>query len=203
MNSDGDGLGGKDGLLCLFKAGESIKKILVASKLGQDNLDFSLRRAPRGGAEQSQFNALHKFSENIVLADSRDRCSWSLEGLGDFSVASVRRVIDEKLMPSVSSKTRWVNMVLIKVNIHAWKVKLDCLPTRLNISRRDMNIDSILCLICDKEVESSSHIFFAYHFARESFTRITTWWDVLFIEMSTYEEWLHWLSNLRLSCINK
>ncbi|GKA81636.1 RNA-directed DNA polymerase, eukaryota, reverse transcriptase zinc-binding domain protein [Tanacetum coccineum] len=181
----------------------SIKKISVASKLGQDSLGSSLRRAPRGGAEQSQFNALRKFSENIVLADSRDMWSWSLEGSGDFSVASVRRVIDEKLLPSVSSKTRWLNAVPIKVNIHAWKVKLDCLPTRLNISRRGMNIDSILCPICDKEVESSNHIFFACHFAREIFTRISTWWDVPFIEMSTYEEWLLWLLNLRLSCINK
>ncbi|GKE37099.1 RNA-directed DNA polymerase, eukaryota, reverse transcriptase zinc-binding domain protein [Tanacetum coccineum] len=118
-------------------------------KIGHDNLGFSLRRAPRGGVEQSQFNALRKYSENIVLADSRDRWSWSMEGSGGFSVASVRREIDEKLLPMVSSKNRWVNAVPIKVNIHAWKVKLDCLPTRLNISRRGMIIDSILCSICD------------------------------------------------------
>ncbi|GKC19658.1 hypothetical protein Tco_1021808 [Tanacetum coccineum] len=98
---------------------ESIKKISVASKLGQDILGFSLRRAPKGGVEQSQFNALQIIYEGIVLSDSRDRWSWSLEGSGDFLVASVRRVIDEKILPLVSSKTRWVNAVPIKVNIHA------------------------------------------------------------------------------------
>ncbi|GKD73547.1 hypothetical protein Tco_1331829, partial [Tanacetum coccineum] len=65
-----------------------------------------------------------------------DRWSWSLEGSGNFSVASVRREIDKNLLPMVSSKTRWVKAVPNKVNFHAWKVKLDCLPTRLNISRR-------------------------------------------------------------------
>nr|GFA25609.1 RNA-directed DNA polymerase, eukaryota [Tanacetum cinerariifolium] len=160
---------------------ESINKIFVASKLGQDSLGLSLRRAPRVGAEQSQFNALQMISE----------------------VASVRRVIDEKILPSVSSKIRWVNAVPIKVNIHAWKVKLDCLPTRLNISRHGMNIESIICPICDKEVESSSHIFLACHFVREVFSRIATWWDVPFIEMSTYEEWLLWILNLRLPFNNK
>ncbi|GKB50498.1 hypothetical protein Tco_0901251, partial [Tanacetum coccineum] len=94
---------------------ESMKLISVASKLGQ-------------------------FSENIMLADSRDRWLWSLEGSGEFSIASVRRVIDDKLLPLVSSKTRWGNVVPIKVNIHAWKVKLDYLLTRLNISRRGIDV---------------------------------------------------------------
>ncbi|GJR24575.1 hybrid signal transduction histidine kinase M [Tanacetum coccineum] len=115
---------------------ETNKNISVASNLGQNNLGLSLRRIPRGGVEQSQLEALREFSDNTVLVDSMDRWSWSLEGSGNFSVASVRREIDKKLLPMVSSKTRWVNEVPKKVNIHAWKVKLDCLPTRLNISRR-------------------------------------------------------------------
>ncbi|GJT47648.1 RNA-directed DNA polymerase, eukaryota, reverse transcriptase zinc-binding domain protein [Tanacetum coccineum] len=165
---------------------ETNKNISVASKLGQNNLGLSLRRIPRGGVEQSQLEALREFSDNTVLVDSMDRWSWSLEGSGNFSVASVRREIDKNLLPMVSSKTRWVNEVPKKVNIHAWKVKLDCLPTRLNISRRGMSINSILCPNCDKEVESSSHIFFSCQFAREIFARITSWWEVPFSEISSY-----------------
>ncbi|GJS22935.1 hypothetical protein Tco_0451567 [Tanacetum coccineum] len=36
--------------------------------------------------------------------------------------------------PEVSNQTRWIKGVPIKVNIHAWKVRMDCLPTRFNIS---------------------------------------------------------------------
>ncbi|GJX98277.1 RNA-directed DNA polymerase, eukaryota [Tanacetum coccineum] len=168
---------------------ETNKNIYVASKLGQNNLGLSLRRILRGRVEQSQLEALREFSDNTVLEDSMDMWSWSLEGSGNFSVASVRREIDKNLLPMVSSKTRWVNEVPKKVNIHAWKVKLDCLPTRLNISRRGMSINSILCPNCDKEVESSSHIFFSCQFAREIFARITSWWEVPFSEISSYDEW--------------
>ncbi|GJY31328.1 RNA-directed DNA polymerase, eukaryota, reverse transcriptase zinc-binding domain protein [Tanacetum coccineum] len=115
---------------------ETNKNIFVASKLGQNNLGLSLRRILRGGVEQSQLEALREFSYNTMLVDSMDRWLWSLEGSEIFSVASVRRKIDKNLLLMVSSKTRWVNEVPKKVNIHAWKVKLDCLPTRLNISRR-------------------------------------------------------------------
>nr|GEY77722.1 RNA-directed DNA polymerase, eukaryota [Tanacetum cinerariifolium] len=55
---------------------------------------------------------------------------------GDFSVASIRKVIDDKFLPNVSSNTRWVIYVPMKVNILAWKVKMDALPVRFNLSRR-------------------------------------------------------------------
>ncbi|GJZ00465.1 RNA-directed DNA polymerase, eukaryota, reverse transcriptase zinc-binding domain protein [Tanacetum coccineum] len=125
---------------------ETCMNVSVTVKMSHENVGYSLRRIPSGGIE---------------------------EGSGEFSVASVRRFIDERWLPEVSTKTRWINVVPIKVNVHAWKVRLDCLPTRLNISRRGMHIDSILCPICDKAVEYARHIFFACHIAREVFHKFT------------------------------
>ncbi|GJS40309.1 RNA-directed DNA polymerase, eukaryota [Tanacetum coccineum] len=88
------------------------------------------------------------------------RYVWSLSNSGDFSVASFRKVIDENRYPGGRSRTRWVKYVPIKVNVTAWKIKMDALPTRLNISRRGMDIQSLSCPICDCGVESSSHLFF-------------------------------------------
>ena len=127
---------------------ESRKSITVAEKMSYERLDDSLRRKPRGGIEQVQFSKLLTNVEGIVLVDMHDRWVWSKDGSGEFSVASVRRLIDDCWLPNVSTMTRWINVVPIKVNIHAWKVKLDCLPTRFNISRRGMDIDSILCPSC-------------------------------------------------------
>lgn len=85
------------------------------------------------------------------------------------------KALDDRFLPMVSSKARWIRAVPIKVNIHARKVKMDSLPTRLNISKRGMDTDSILCPMCDKEVESSSHIFFTCHIARNIFQKILSW----------------------------
>ncbi|GKA14601.1 RNA-directed DNA polymerase, eukaryota [Tanacetum coccineum] len=158
--------------------------------MSHENMGYSLRRILRGGIEPVQFLEFLASMEGVDLVDMRDRWVWSLEGSGEFTAASVRRLIDEHWLPEVSTKTRWIYVVPIKVNVHAWKVRLDCFPARLNISRRGMNIDSILCPICDKAVKSASHIFFACHIAREVFHKITIWWDVNFIEVSSYEEWL-------------
>ncbi|GKE46674.1 RNA-directed DNA polymerase, eukaryota, reverse transcriptase zinc-binding domain protein [Tanacetum coccineum] len=138
---------------------ELIKSIDVTSKLSHSGLEYSFRRNPRGGVEQVQFNHLKEKVEGCVLVNMNDRWVWSLEGSSVFSVASVRKLIDDVWLPEVTSKTRWI-VVPIKINIHAWKVKLDCLPTRLNISRKGMDIESILCPMCGKAVESSRHLFF-------------------------------------------
>ncbi|GKD38709.1 RNA-directed DNA polymerase, eukaryota, partial [Tanacetum coccineum] len=88
---------------------------------------------------------------------------WTLDGSGEFSVASARKVIDDdNRFPEVSTQTRWIKAVPIKVNIHAWKVRMDCLSTSLNISRRGVDIPSILCPVCGSVTESSSHLFFDY-----------------------------------------
>ncbi|GJY39524.1 RNA-directed DNA polymerase, eukaryota, partial [Tanacetum coccineum] len=106
------------------------KTVDVASKLSQENLTWSFRRAPRSGVET-------RFSDEF------------------------RRLTVDRF-PEVSTQTRWIKAVPIKVNIHAWKVRMDCLPTRLNISRRGIDIPSILCPVCGSVTESSSHLFFCF-----------------------------------------
>nr|GEU66196.1 RNA-directed DNA polymerase, eukaryota [Tanacetum cinerariifolium] len=145
---------------------------------------------------------LSVFLEGVNLVNMRDRWSWSLDGPGEFFVACVRNLIDEHRLHAVSTKTRWSKAVPIKIDVHAWKVKMDCLPTRFNISRRGMEIDYILCPSCGTTVESTSHIFFKCNIDKEVFHKITSWWDVD-LELSSYEDWLEWLLNLRLSSKHK
>nr|GEU50569.1 RNA-directed DNA polymerase, eukaryota [Tanacetum cinerariifolium] len=157
---------------------ETCNMITVGMELTQTSLDSSFRRVPRGGVEQEQFDKLSALVHDVTLTPMSDRWIWTLKSSGDFSVASVRKVIDDKSLPKVDSKTRWIRYVPIKVNVHAWKVKTDSLPTRFNVSRRDIHIDSIMCAICDKGAETSSHLFFSCCMARQIVRMITHWWDV-------------------------
>ncbi|GJS51279.1 RNA-directed DNA polymerase, eukaryota [Tanacetum coccineum] len=149
---------------------------------------LSRGRAPRAGAEELQYIQLVKIMEGITLFDLKDRWRWSLEGCGEFTIASVRNLLDANSLSVVSSKTRWIKAVPIKFNIHAWKVKLDILPTRLNISKRGMDIESILCPLCEKNVESSSHIFFTCPISREIFRKVLLWWEIDVVMVSSYDE---------------
>nr|GEV09184.1 RNA-directed DNA polymerase, eukaryota [Tanacetum cinerariifolium] len=124
---------------------ETNKLISVAEKLEHQSVIFSLKRDPRGGTERGQEIELSSRITDVVLSQMQDRWRWSLTSSGDFSVLSVCKYIDDRSLPDLHNPTRWVNAMPIKVNVLAWKVSLDNLPTRLNLSIRGMEINSILC----------------------------------------------------------
>ncbi|GJW78150.1 hypothetical protein Tco_0139832 [Tanacetum coccineum] len=69
--------------------------------------------------------------------------------------------------------------------------------------RRGIDIDSIMCAICDNGVETSRHLFFYCCMVRQIIHKITRWWDVPYVEVESYEDWYNWLVNLRISSMHK
>ncbi|GJX28964.1 RNA-directed DNA polymerase, eukaryota, reverse transcriptase zinc-binding domain protein [Tanacetum coccineum] len=118
-------------------------------------------------------------------------------------VASVRNLIDIKMLPKGGFKTRWIRYVPIKVNILAWKVMTNSLPTRFNISRRGIDIDSIFCVNCDMGVETTNHLFFSCDMAKQSTRLISRWWDVPDLDITSYGNWKTWMDNIRMPAKNK
>nr|GEU37786.1 RNA-directed DNA polymerase, eukaryota, reverse transcriptase zinc-binding domain protein [Tanacetum cinerariifolium] len=162
---------------------------------------------------------------HMKMGNGEDTCFWEDKWRGDNSFKSIyprvytlethkfvtvaKKISQFDLMCSFhralrnDGETRWIRAVPIKVNILAWKVKLDDLPTRLNISKRGMDIESILCPLCDKNVESTSHIFFICPISREIFRKVSLWWEIDDKEVLGYEEWLEWLMNVHLHSNHK
>nr|GEW56295.1 RNA-directed DNA polymerase, eukaryota, reverse transcriptase zinc-binding domain protein [Tanacetum cinerariifolium] len=130
---------------------EMRKSISVAEKMSHHSLSHSFRRMPRGGVEQENYDLLCLKVTDLVLPNISDRWCWSLEGSQEFLVKSSRILIDNIILSKAEVPTRWLRVVPIKVNVHAWRVCLDKLPTRANLSLRGMDIPSIACpLYCNK-----------------------------------------------------
>ncbi|GKB98503.1 RNA-directed DNA polymerase, eukaryota, reverse transcriptase zinc-binding domain protein [Tanacetum coccineum] len=153
---------------------ETRKNIAVAVKLSHGSLEDSFRRKPRGGVEQAQLELLKDKVGGLFSA------ICTIDGVGLYT------------------KTSWIKAVPIKINVHAWKVKHDCLPTRFKISCRGMEIDSILCPLCECSAESSRHLFFSCKFVSDVMRKISRWWDMEYQELNSFEDWRQWISTLRM-----
>ncbi|GJX96137.1 RNA-directed DNA polymerase, eukaryota, reverse transcriptase zinc-binding domain protein, partial [Tanacetum coccineum] len=177
---------------------EMCNSISVAEKMGHPSLSYSFRRMPRGGVEQENYGLLCSKVADLVLPNISDRWCWSLEGSQEFSVKSSHILIDNTILPKAEVPTRWLRVVPIKVNVHAWRVCLDKLPSRANILLRGMDIPSIACPICNLAVESTSHIFFACPLARQVWRKFLSWWELEDVAFKSYNEWLIWIVNIHL-----
>ncbi|GKA10509.1 RNA-directed DNA polymerase, eukaryota [Tanacetum coccineum] len=182
---------------------ENLKRITVGSKLTQPCLTHSFRRIPRGCLEESQVEELSKVVQTVELNNSQDKWSWSLNTVGEYTVASARYLIDVRLLPKGELKTRWIRYVSIKVNTFAWKVMTNSFPTRFNISRRGMDIESLACVNCDVGIESTNHLFFACDMAKKISKLIARWWDVPFMDFDSYGERRSWIDNVKMPKKNK
>ncbi|GJT97592.1 RNA-directed DNA polymerase, eukaryota, reverse transcriptase zinc-binding domain protein [Tanacetum coccineum] len=140
-----------------------------------------------------------KKNANVLLLQINDHWVWNLESSGDFSVKSARSFIDDLLLPKADVPTRWVKVVPIKINIFGWRVCLDKLPTRLNLSLRGIDIPSILCPLCSIAVESSSHLLFSCQLARSLMLKVARWWKLDIHDFNSYGDWIVWLNNIRFS----
>ncbi|GJZ82878.1 RNA-directed DNA polymerase, eukaryota [Tanacetum coccineum] len=178
---------------------ECNKQVSVAVKLSEGSLTDSFRREPRGGIEEEQLLLFSNKLASVTLANSNDRWIWLLDSSGEFLVKSVRSYIDDTLLPTVGFPTRWVKVVPIKINVFAWKVCLDKLPTRLNLSLRGIDIPSIIFPICSSAGESCSHLLFACNMARLLLRKVARWWDLQTPDLNSYDDWLSWFISIRLS----
>ncbi|GJY29812.1 RNA-directed DNA polymerase, eukaryota [Tanacetum coccineum] len=155
---------------------ESFKLIGVADKMRHTSFDVYFRCSPRGGVEEEQLCHLRSHLTDVISPEMQDRWHWSLEATGVFSVKSVCNLVDDSLLPSVVVPTRWVKVITIKVNVFAWRLRLDSLPSRLNLSLRGVNINSVICPLCSVAVESTSYLFFSCSLAFHVRRKVMHWW---------------------------
>ncbi|GJR36519.1 RNA-directed DNA polymerase, eukaryota, reverse transcriptase zinc-binding domain protein [Tanacetum coccineum] len=129
---------------------------------------------------------------NIVA--SEDTCVWNLGPNGTFTVKDARNIIDQKTLPSLPS-TSWDKIIPRKVNIFMWRLSLDRLPHRLNLSLRGMDIPAISCSSCNANVESANHIFFECIIASDLWKLVYRWCEIPFVQALSFEAFKDWLSS--------
>ncbi|GJW82873.1 putative RNA-directed DNA polymerase [Tanacetum coccineum] len=174
------------------------KDCTVADKL-QFSVTSSLRRSVRGGVESSQLALLQTYIEGTLLSNMEDRWVWDLNGECVFRVKDVRILLDECFLPKAPTATRWVKYVPIKINVFAWKVFLDRLPTRSNLQHRGVLVSDLLCPLCSSAQEDSSHLFFSCRLATDIVRLVCRWWNLSWTPLGSYADWLNWFNSIRLS----
>ncbi|GJV33534.1 RNA-directed DNA polymerase [Tanacetum coccineum] len=122
----------------------------------------------------------------------------NLNGEGVFRVKDARMLLDERFLPKDSTATRWVKSIPIKINVFAWKVYLDRLPTRLNLMKRGVLVPSLLCPVCNADHEDTSHLLVSCSLANEAVRLVCRWWNLTWSPLGSYSDWLSWFNSSRL-----
>ena len=89
------------------------------------------------------------------------------------------------------------------MNILIWRVLLDRIPTRLNLSNKGIDIPSVLCPFCSNDVETSQHIFLACDIAERIWKLIFKWLNIPFFSAANVGVIFQFIDGLHLKSTKK
>nr|GEV01413.1 RNA-directed DNA polymerase, eukaryota, reverse transcriptase zinc-binding domain protein [Tanacetum cinerariifolium] len=173
----------------------------IANRVSSSNFNWSniLRCDPRGGVDSSQFEALKLAIGNVVLTHQPDSWQWSPDVAVGYSVSSARALVDDNLLVAGSERTRWNRHIPIKVNVFLWRLYLNKLPSRVNLNKKGIKVDSTLCPTCGLDVETLNHIFFNCEMAKDLWLLLAKWWDLDVPFCDNISNWYEWLNDVRVT----
>ncbi|KAJ9542205.1 LOW QUALITY PROTEIN: hypothetical protein OSB04_028711 [Centaurea solstitialis] len=123
------------------------------------------RREPRDEREITKVSSLRAFCSRPPIGAGSSKWFWAC--LRIFSVASVRKALDDMALQRGNHMMLWNNIVPIKVRIFTWKATPDRLPTKTNLLLRGIDIDNDHCALCNESEETTDHLFFTCRKAKE------------------------------------
>ncbi|GJY65153.1 ABC transporter G family member 32-like protein, partial [Tanacetum coccineum] len=148
------------------------KEILVADKM-KATLDLSFRRHVRNGSEHQRWEIIRSYGSGCGVG------LWSLHNLKDIWATE--------------------GSIFHKINVFAWRARRDYLPTRANLNRRGIILESSMCPLCHSEEEDINHVLFRCDLAKIIFRRICRWWDLDWHDIESFSDWFSWFSLIRLT----
>ncbi|GKA35408.1 hypothetical protein Tco_0721899 [Tanacetum coccineum] len=97
------------------------------------------------GRINAMWEALQAELQHVTPFEGQDEVRWGIGHDGKFTVGATRHHIDDTILPTLDVSTMWCKILPKKVNIFLWRLNLDRLSHRLNLSRQGLEIQSISC----------------------------------------------------------
>nr|GEY61709.1 RNA-directed DNA polymerase, eukaryota [Tanacetum cinerariifolium] len=135
---------------------------------------------------------------NYSLYDSEDDWSWAI-GTSSFTVKTIREYIDQRYLPNDGMETRWNRFLPKKINIFIWRALRYRLPTRWNLSRKGIDVDSLSCPVCDAGFETIQHSLWFCSLATTVWHRIFVWLHITPPMLSNIQDLYSWIDDLHIS----
>ncbi|XP_076893785.1 uncharacterized protein LOC143545875 [Bidens hawaiensis] len=103
---------------------------------------------------------------------------WCGDVVEKFSVRSFKRLLNVSSLVIPEHVFVWNKWVPLKVGFIAWRAVLNRLPTFVELAKKNVSVGSLLCPVCEAEVESVDHLFISCGLAQTVWSFISQWCKV-------------------------
>ncbi|KAJ9556005.1 hypothetical protein OSB04_010619 [Centaurea solstitialis] len=77
----------------------------------------------------------------------------------EFNVGSIRKALTDIILRRGRPNRVWNKIVPLKVRICNWRARIDRLPTKVNLIKRNLLIEDDTCALCNTTSKTNDHVF--------------------------------------------
>ncbi|XP_021999605.1 uncharacterized protein LOC110896794 [Helianthus annuus] len=112
----------------------------------------------------------------VVVSLVKDRWLWSPDVSGKFSTNSFKTLAAEVINEEARYTVKGYGWVSSKCKIFIWRSVHDHIPTRQALEKRNIMLDSVLCVLCGEGVETVDHYLFTdCNISMRVWNRLSEW----------------------------
>lgn len=137
-------------------------------------------RAPRGRTCGELDDLTNVLNQIVLVPEGSDRWQWIADGEQVYTVSSVARRIDGVILDSGQSglQTKRNKYVPNKVNIFAWRLRRKRLSVRVELDKRGIDLNSVLCPWCEESGETIGHCILLCSEVSGVWNKVFEWWSL-------------------------
>jgi len=126
--------------------------------------------------------------------EGQDRLVWVGDGQQEYTVKSGYSVLnmEDQMQASEALKILCGLKIAPSATVCSWRLMVDRLPTRSNLSLRGLQLTSLSCPLCLESVESGQHLFVTCKVAQNVWNQCERWVGIVNVRHETIEA--HFLS---------
>ncbi|XP_071728854.1 uncharacterized protein [Rutidosis leptorrhynchoides] len=161
---------------------ESNKHALVADRITTQNSTtiglWNWSRNPHGRT-LNELTELNNLLSTIKLTDKPDTWIWSLDKDGMFTTKKLASILDNTKLatPQHTFKTPKNKFLPQKINIFIWRLIYGRIPTRSELDKRNIDLNSLLYPLCNSHIETIEHILCHCPKTSSVWLSILNWWN--------------------------
>ncbi|XP_071708309.1 uncharacterized protein [Rutidosis leptorrhynchoides] len=162
---------------------ESNQNATLDSRLVKDGsgwiANWEWVRHPMGRTKDELDDMITYLNSFKYSAAQGDSWRWKLVNFGVFNCSDLGSMLNSKILqpnPTLKETVR-NNLVPQKLSIFVWRCKMGRLPVLKELDKRGIDLNSVRCPICDKDVESINHTFLECTFVKDIWFRVHKWWN--------------------------
>ncbi|XP_071685671.1 uncharacterized protein [Rutidosis leptorrhynchoides] len=164
---------------------EAVRNAWVRDRIAWSNLSvescWNWLREPTGRALNELNQLLNLLNSYVKSGRDTDTWVWNLSSSGLFTTKRLATLIDEKIIggyASANDETLKNNLVPLKVELFIWRMLKRRIPVRAELDKRGIDLDSVLCPLCDNDVESIEHLMVFCQQSMDIWERVYKWWGL-------------------------